>query len=220
MEKIYHDEFKNKKSSFDEYHIRLDLRHQAKYILNVRLGFCAPVVVLLFLISALIAIITKFAWIILILSLIPFPYAIYGLIEYLISLYNINKGAFSVRSDIFKDTEIKEIFFPLLLGRTSIAHAFETTWKERSMIPFFFLKFEEGEWFLPEGYLYNWSESHKMLYSDFFREGQYCEHNEGDEFYVVTYNKSKKIGCAYNKKFFNLIERPRHDEKPEEKVFH
>ena len=36
-----------------------------------------------------------------------------------------------------------------------------------------------------------------------------------DEFYIVTYGKSKKIGYVYNKNLFELDDHLIHDEKPE-----
>ena len=71
------------------------------------------------------------------------------------------------------------------------------------------LNFPSGSWPIPES-LYEWSRENKMSYADIRDTSEV-----GDEFYVVIYNKSKKIGCAYNKKFFNLIEHPKHDDKPE-----
>ena len=112
----------------------------------------------------------------------------------------IDKGDFSVTTEALINVDEGEEEVP----KTQITPHAKPSRRKVSI-----LKFPSGTWFIPES-LYEWSRENKMSYADIRDTSEV-----GDEFYVVIYNKSKKIGCAYNKKFFNLIEHSKHDDKPE-----
>lgn len=153
--------------------------------------------------------------------LLPIAYFGYKLLVYVLKMREIAQAEFTVLNEVLSKVGSEKEFTPKLMPRYVRHGALKSEYKQATSPTGIFtfrtvsvLKFPAGTWFIPES-LYEWSRENKMSYADIRDTSEV-----GDEFYVVVYNKSKKIGCAYNKKFFNLIERPRHDEKPEEKVFH
>ena len=108
---------------------------------------------------------------------------------------------------------MKRIFFAA--DKSRYYDSGKVSYTEHCTDKYYLLEFDSGKWLIPGDFLYNWSSEGKMSIDNIKFTSE-----KGDEFYIVTYGKSKKIGCAYNKKFFTLIERPRHDEKPKEEVFH
>ena len=103
------------------------------------------------------------------------------------------------------DYKRKDVFFPV--KRTRV---YEGSYTEHCTETYDFLIFNLGKWLIPDNTLYLWSEEGKLTMDALKFSTQ-----KDDEFYIVTYGKSKKIGYVYNKKLFELNERPRHDEKPE-----
>jgi hypothetical protein len=121
---------------------------------------------------------------------------------WIIRRHNIKKGRFSIHTGVFERNKTREIFFWLDRGRWNAV--------EDCLDHYYFLVFDLGKWWVPEKELYAWSNKSIMDI-----KALRLSTEKGDEFYVVTYGKGKKIGYVYNKKLFELDEHLIHDEKPE-----
>ena len=196
--------------------IQIDLMKIAKYELKASVGKFAMFLVYSVGVWLLLGWIFDAFGIAALVFFLPIGYIAYKCVKYVCIQRAIAQAEFSISTESLIDEGLKKEFTPKLMPRYVRHGALKSEYKQATSKTGIFtfrdvavLNFPSGSWPIPES-LYEWSGENKMIYGDIVDTSE-----PGDEFYVVTYNKSKKIGCAYNKKFFNLIERPRHDEKPE-----
>ena len=190
------------KIKLDESKIKVDLRQHADYVFDILENYLFYIIFFLFLIGITVAVIFKNAWMLLILPAAPMVCQLCIFATWLIRRHNIKKGNFSIHTGEFKKNKTKEIFFSL--------DKIQVFTIEACLDHYYFMYFDLGRWLIPGKRLYDWSDESRMEINSIRFSTEV-----GDEFYIVTYGKSKKIGYVYNKKLFEFDERPRHDEKPE-----
>ncbi len=193
------------KIKLDESKIKVDLKQHANYVWIVLEEYSFWVTFFSFIVGVLIAIPTKNAWMLLILPAAPMVCSLYIFAVWIIRRHNIKKGRFIVHTGVFERNKRKDVFFPV--KRTRV---YEGSYTEHCTETYDFLIFNLGKWLIPDNTLYLWSEEGKLTMDALKFSTQ-----KDDEFYIVTYGKSKKIGYVYNKKLFELDECTEHDEEPE-----
>ena len=190
------------KIKLDESKIKVDLKRHSDYVRGVLEHYCAFAILMFFVIGILIAIPTQNAWMLLILPAAPIVCQLCIFAVWIMRRHNIKKGRFSIHTGVFERNQTREIFFWLDRGRWNAV--------EDCLDHYYFLVFDLGKWWVPEKELYAWSNKSIMDI-----KALRLSTEKGDEFYIVTYGKGKKIGYVYNKKLFELDEHLIHDEKPE-----
>ncbi|MBR3714929.1 MAG: hypothetical protein IKL59_02795 [Clostridia bacterium] len=186
------------KFKLDESKIKVDLRQHADYVFDILENYLFYIIFSLFLIGIIVAVIFKNAWMLLILPAAPMVCQLCIFTAWLIRRHNIKKGNFSIHTGVFKKNKTKEIFFSL--------DRFHWFTVEECLDHYYFMYFDLGRWLIPGKRLYDWSDESRMEINSIRFSTEV-----GDEFYIVTYGKSKKIGYVYNKKIFTIVEDHRNE---------
>lgn len=111
----------------------------------------------------------------------------------LIKIINIKRNNFLVHTDTLVNADERKYEFDLDSRKERFDHLYF------ARFGVFFIYYDQYKMF--HRYIYPWSKNYSMNALSLFRSS-----NIGDDFYVVTIGRSKKIWQIYNKKMFVLKE--------------